>query len=140
MNKCVKSHLFLVRPKCLSSSKMICLSHVIQSFFLKLVHKRDLLKPTFRLDLRRNFLLYYLQVGGYRAEHFFEGLISIRLCCLNYSTMAYASTQATFVMLLFVSFHGYSTMIVVLAPNIYTLNSNKNKQQNVIAYLYVALF
>jgi hypothetical protein len=115
-------------------------------FFLKLVHERDLLKPTFRLDLRRNFLLYYnyLQVGGYRAEHFFEGLISMRLCRLNYSTMAldcnYASTQATFVMLLFASFHGYSTMIVLLALNIYILNSNKNKQQNVIAYLYVALF
>ena len=66
----------------------------------------------------------------------------MRLCHLNYSTMAldckYASTQATFVMLLFASFHGY--MIVVLAPNIYTLNSNKNKQQNVIPYLYVALF
>ena len=64
INKCVKSHLFLVRQKCLSSSKMICLSHVIQ--------ERDLLKSTFRLDLRRNVLLYYLQVGGYRAEHFFS--------------------------------------------------------------------
>ena len=33
-------------------------------FFLKLVHECDLLKPTFRVDLRRNVLLYYLQVGG----------------------------------------------------------------------------
>ena len=68
----------------------------------------------------------------------------MRLCRLNYSTMAldcnYASTQATFVMLLFANFHGYSTMIVLLALNIYILNSNKSKQQNVIAYLYVALF
>jgi hypothetical protein len=72
------------------------------------------------------------------------GLISMRLCHLNYSTMAldcnYASTQATFFMLLFANFLGYSTMIVLLALNIYILNSNKSKQQNVIAYLYVALF
>ena len=72
------------------------------------------------------------------------GLIAMRLCRLNYSTMAldcnYASTQATFFMLLFANFLGYSTMIVLLALNIYILNSNKNKQQNVIAYLYVALF
>ena len=109
-----------------------------------MVLERDLLKSTFRLDLRRNVLLYYLQVGGYRAENFFAGLISMRLCRLNYSTMAldsnYASTQATFVMLLFANFHGHSTMIVLLALNIYILNSNKSKQQNVIAYLYVALF
>ena len=31
-----------------------------------------LLKQTFWLDVRRNILLYYLQVGGYSAENFFE--------------------------------------------------------------------
>ena len=46
------------------------------------------------------------------------GLISMRLCCFNYSTRALDCKYAS---------------------NIYILNSNKNKK-NVIAYLYVALF
>jgi hypothetical protein len=66
-----------------------------------LVHEFELLKQTFWLDVRRNILLYYLQVGGYSAENFFEAR----------SNFKYASTQATFAMVLhffvFASFHGY---------------------------------
>ena len=51
----------------------LCLCLYIQSFFfLKLVHEFELLKQTFWLDVRRNILLYYLQVGGYSAENFNE--------------------------------------------------------------------
>jgi hypothetical protein len=46
--------------------------YIFKAFFLKLVHEFELLKQTFWLDVRRNILLYYLQVGGYSAENFFE--------------------------------------------------------------------
>jgi hypothetical protein len=46
--------------------------YIFKAFFLKLVHELELLKQTFWLDVRRNILLYYLQVGGYSAENFFE--------------------------------------------------------------------
>ena len=97
--------------------------YIFKAFFLKLVHEFELLKQTFWLDVRRNILLYYLQVGGIVQKISSKpGLISMRLCCLNYSTRAldckYASTQATFVMVLhffvFASFHGYSSMIEYL--------------------------
>jgi hypothetical protein len=45
--------------------------------------------------------------------------------CINTSNFCHAAVAI---------FHGYSTMIVLLALNIYILNSNKSKQENVIAY------
>jgi hypothetical protein len=66
------------------------------------------------------------------------GLISMRLCHLNYSTRAldckYASTQATFVMVLHFFLYLPASMDTRPWLNIYILNSNKSKQ-NVIAYL-----
>jgi len=46
---------------CDNFTKALFLFKYIQSF-LKLVHEFELLKLTFWLDVRRNFLLYYLQV------------------------------------------------------------------------------
>jgi hypothetical protein len=53
--------------------------------------------------------------------------------CINTSNFCHAAVCQ-------LPWNGYTTMIVLLALNIYILNSNKSKQQNVIAYLYVALF
>jgi hypothetical protein len=57
---------------CDNFSKALFLFIYSKLFFLKLVHAFELLKQTFWLDVRRNILLYYLQVGGYSAENFFE--------------------------------------------------------------------
>jgi hypothetical protein len=94
----------------------------------------------------RNILLYYLQVGGYSAENFFEArsnfneIMLLELfhqgiglqVCINTSNFCHGATFFCICQL---------PWILDTRPwlNIYILNSNKSKK-NVIAYLYVALF
>ena len=131
----------------MTTFQKLCFCLYIQSFFLKLVHEFELLKQTFWLDVRRNILLYYLQVGGYSAEHFFEARsnfneimllelfnqgIGLQVVCINTSNFCHGATFFCICQL---------PWILDTRPwlNIYILNSNKSKK-NVIAYLYVALF
>ena len=130
----------------MTTFQKLCFCLYIQSFFLKLVHEFELLKQTFWLDVRRNILLYYLQVGGYSAENFFEArsnfneIMLLELfnqgiglqVCINTSNFCHGATFFCICQL---------PWILDTRPrlNIYILNSNKSKK-NVIAYLYVALF